>query len=206
MPHPKGFALLVFAALAAACALQPATVDRPAPDLDRTLTLYSYIEEGDLVTFIVDQRATRERENEPFIPLEIAVGNRGLDQLSLTRESFTLVDEQGNRYPCVGPKDLLAGYHLLDFDRKLSEVPSLIANKFANFTYYQSSFSPTLSTPTGINTISVVRDAITLPRFGYTTDFIYFPHPATGVMGKKFELFLEAPELADPVFVKFLIR
>ena len=69
MSHPKGFALLVFAALAAACALQPATVDRPAPDVDRTLTLYSYIEEGDLVTFIVDQRATRERDQVPyFIP------------------------------------------------------------------------------------------------------------------------------------------
>ncbi|NIM01294.1 MAG: hypothetical protein GTN89_12530, partial [Acidobacteria bacterium] len=52
-----------------------------------------------LMTLIVDTRATRYREQSPYIPLEIAIANNGLRQIALTRESFTLIDEAGNRYP-----------------------------------------------------------------------------------------------------------
>jgi hypothetical protein len=206
MPAASRCAVILLALAAASCALQPATVDLPAPEVDRTLTLYSFIEEGELVTFIVNVRATREREQADYIPVEIAVGNRSVDQLSLTRESFTLVDEEGNRYPCVGPKDLLAGYDFLDFDRKLGELASIVGNKFANFERYPSSFSPVLNAPTATTSFSVVRDATTLPRFGYLIDFIYFPRPPGPLAGRKLELFLEAPELKDPIFVKFLVR
>ena len=37
--------------------------------------------------------------------------------MTLTRESFTLVDSDGNRYPVAGPKELLQSYEFLDFDR-----------------------------------------------------------------------------------------
>ncbi len=47
---------------------------------------------------------------------------------------------------------------------------------------------------------------MTLPKFGYLVDFLYFPRPKTGVLNQRFELFLDAPELPDPVFVKFEIR
>ena len=198
--------LVAVVAAASACALQPNNLTRPAPDIDRTLTTFSFIEEGELVTFVVDTRATRDRDANPFIPFEIAVGNRTVNRLNLTRESFTLVDDQGNRYPCVGPKELLEGYNFLDFDRKLGELPSIVSNKFGNFTRYPSMFSPVLDPFSNALGSTVVRDAITLPRFGYFIDFIYFPRPVGGVNGKKFELFLESPDLKDPVFVKFIVR
>ena len=34
---------------------------------------------------------------------------------------------------------------------------------------------------------------------------IYFPRPETGVLGQRFELFLDTEELEDPVFLKFKI-
>ncbi|MDX1387900.1 MAG: hypothetical protein R3344_01840, partial [Acidobacteriota bacterium] len=52
----------------------------------------------------------------------------------------------------------------------------------------------------------VVQDQVDLPQWGYLIDFIYFPTPKTGVENRKFELFLETPELPDPVFVKFVVR
>lgn len=190
----------------AACVLSKSGVTTSAPDVDRTLTTHSYIEEGELLTFIVDIRATRERDRAEYIPLEIAIGNRGLPRLNLTRESFTLIDADGNRYPCVGPRDLLDRYDYLDFDRLLGELAGITTNKFANFTRYASQFSPVRGASTSPGTSSLVRDVVTLPKFGYLIDFLYFPAPAGGVLGRKFELFLEAPELENPVFVKFLVK
>ena len=51
-----------------------------------------------------------------------------------------------------------------------------------------------------------VRDVVQVPRNGYVIDFIYFPTPETGVRGQRFELFMDAPELPDPVFVRFEVR
>ena len=129
--------------LAAACATRQPMTGQPAPDVDRKLSTFAYIEEGKIATFIVDTRPTRYRENEPYVPVEIAIANRGLPKLSLTRESFTLADENGNRYPCASPKELLAGYEFLDLDRNLAELNELVFNRFGAMTEYPSKFSPT---------------------------------------------------------------
>ena len=172
--------------------------------LDRKLATFSYIESGDIIDFIVSTKPTRYREDSPYIPLEIAVGNRGLKQLTLTRESFILIDEAGNRYPVANPKELMQNYDFLSWDRKLSELPGIVDSRFAAFTRYPSMFSPTRE----IRTVgsSLVRDMVSLPKFGYLIDYIYFKKPATGVLNHRFELFMQAPELQDPVFVKFMVK
>jgi len=199
--------VVVVAALSAivltGCLSQQKIENREASDLDKKLSTFAWIESGDLVTFIVDARATRYREQAPYIPFEIAVHNRGLRGMTLTRESFTLVDADGNRYPCAGPRELLEGYEYLDLDRSpaLAELEGLVFDRFAANTRYPSNFSPTRTAVLG-----VVQDRVSLPRHGYIVDFIYFPTPPGGVKGQRFELFLEAPELPDPVFVKFEVR
>ena len=44
-----------------------------------------------------------------------------------------------------------------------------------------------------------------MPRFGVIIDFLYFPMPSTGLKGHRFELFLDTPELEDPLFVRFVV-
>lgn len=173
---------------------------QPVSGLDRKLSTFEYIEEGDLVTFIVSTKATRYRDETPYIPFEIAIANKGLKRLQLTRESFTLIDEQGNRYPAATPRELIGNYDFLDFDRRLENIYSVTFNKFASMTRYPSNFAPERSGG------SLVRDVVQLPRFGYLIDFIYFPRPETGVLEKRFELFVESPDLPDPVFVRFLVK
>ena len=90
-----------------ACASRQPMTGQQAADVDRKLSTFAFIEEGKLATFIVDTRATRYREKERYIPVEVSIANRGVKQLTLTRESFTLADENGNRYPCASPKELL---------------------------------------------------------------------------------------------------
>ncbi len=195
-----GFCLLV-----ASCATRQPMTGTVAPDVDRKLSTFAYIEEGKLATLIVDTRPTRYRENEGYVPVEIAIANRGVKQLSLTRESFTLADEKGNRYPCASPKELLANYDYLDLDRNLAELSEIVFNRFGAMTEYPSKFSPTRRTSRpGEST--VVTDNVQLPKFGYLMDMLYFPMPTTGLRGHRFELTMTAPELTDAVFVKFEVN
>jgi len=187
------------------CPVRQPLRGQPVDGLDRKLSTFAWIEDGDLVTFIVDTKATRYREDTAYIPLEIAVANNGVRQITLTRESFTLVDEAGNRYPAAGPRELMESYEFLDLDRDaLAELDGIVFNKFAAYQRYASKFSPNREAPFGSS--NVVQDRVVLPKFGYLIDRIYFPAPSTGVLQHKFELFLAAPELEDPVFVKFMVR
>lgn len=191
--------------LAASCATRQPMTGQPAADVDRKLSTFAYIEEGSLVTFIVDTRATRYREKDSYVPVEIAIANRGVKQLTLTRESFTLADENGNRYPCASPRELLDNYDFLDLDRDLEELNEIVFNRFGAMTRYPSNFSPThFAAREGQS--RVVIDRVQLPKFGYLLDMVYFPMPATGLRGHTFELTMTAPELTDAIFVKFEVN
>ena len=197
-------ALLILSVPAGCSARQPMR-GQETTGLDRKLSTYAFIEQGDLMTLIVDTRATRYREATPYIPIEIAIANNGLRQIVLTRESFTLIDEDGNRYPAASPKELIEGYEFLDLDRdQLAELEGIIFNKFATFHRYPSMFSPTRNFAFGRS--NLVRDVVSLPKFGYLLDFIYFPAPKTGLLGHRFELFVDSQQLENPVFVKFEVK
>jgi hypothetical protein len=194
----------LLATLVGCAGLQPIR-GQETSGLDRKLSTFAYIEEGDLLTLIVDTKATRYREKTAYFPLEIAIANNGLRQLALTRESFTLIDEAGNRYPAASPKELIEGYEFLDLDRdSLAELEGIIFNKFAAFARYPSMFSPTRNF--SVARSNIVRDMVSLPKYGYLLDFIYFPAPKEGLVGKRFDLFIDSAQLEDPVFVKFEVK
>jgi hypothetical protein len=170
----------------------------PGPDaLDPKFALSSYIEEGELVALIVGARAAQFREDRPFIPLELAVVNKALPSLSLTRESFTLVDELGNEYPAVSGKELEKGDYNADLDVRLNEIAPVVRGRWQAFVQVPSNFTTTFNR-------AMERNA-NMQRFSYILDYLYFPHPETPVKGHRFELWMRAPELADPVFVRFAV-
>jgi hypothetical protein len=197
-------ALLVLGAVCGSCATRQPILGQETQGFDRKLSTFAYIEEGDIVTFIVDTRPARDKDGSPYVPLEIAIANHGMRKLTLTLESFTLIDKDGNRYPAATPRELLQGYDMLDFDRNLGEIEGIVFNRFGALARYPSNFSPTRTLT--VDGTSLVRDVVALPKHGYVIDFIYFPMPATGVRDQPFELFLDSPDLADPVFLKFEVR
>ena len=197
--------LSILMLLAASCATRQPMTGQVAADVDRKLSTFAYIEEGKLATFIVDTRATRYRGKDAYIPLEIAIANRGVKQLTLTRESFTLADDKGNRYPCASPKELLDNYDFLDLDRDLEELNEIVFNRFGAMTRYPSNFSPTHFAVREGQSRTVI-DRVQLPKFGYLLDMVYFPIPATGLKDHTFELSMTAPELTDAIFVKFEVK
>jgi hypothetical protein len=197
-------AATVVLATAVSCATRREIRGEEVSGLDRKLSTFVFIEDGDLVDFVVSTQATRYRENEPYIPIEIAVANHGLKQLSLTRESFTLIDAAGVRRPAAGPAELMESYEFLDMDPALFELESILTTKYAAMTRYPSNFSPRRTASRRRS--NVVRDLVSIPKFGYVIDTLYFPAPQGGVKGRRFELFMDAPELPDPVFVRFEVR
>ena len=196
----KPLKIVVAAALTAATLALPAcSTSRRAPsDLDRKISQSSYIEEGKLMALVVGTRATRQREDRPYIPLEIAVVNKALASISFTAESFTLIDSEGNRYSTVGFDELKSDYRTIDLDRRLEEVGPTVRGSFQAYEERPSSLTGSFDRP--------IVQKMFLPKFSYMIDWIYFPTPAGGVRGKRFELFLEAPELQDPVFVRFEVE
>jgi hypothetical protein len=197
-------ALLATCLLASSCGMRQPIRGQETSGFDPKLSTFAYIEEGDILTLIVDTRPARDKDGSSYVPLEIAIANHGLRQLTLTLESFTLIDGEGNRYPAAGARELLEGYGMLDFDRNLGELEGIVFNRFAAMPRYPSNFSPTRTV--SVAGSNLVRDLVSLPRHGYLIDFVYFPAPKTGVRDQPFELFLDSPDLAEPVFVKFEVR
>jgi len=167
--------------------------------LDHRLSRFSYIEEGKLVGLAVDGQAARYREETPFFPLQVAVANKGLTRLTVKRESFWLIDEEGNRYPLATLGELRDAYGQVRVDRRFAEnFVGVLLSRWPNYTDMPSNLFP--EEGGGIRT-----EFVELHKFAWFADFLYFPHPKTGVVGHRFELWMDAEELEDPVFVKFKI-
>lgn len=162
------------------------------------LSLNSYIEEGNLVALAVSVRPATIRPDENYVAFEFAIVNKGLASLTIDRESITLVDDEGRRYPLAGPEELYSNYVGVDRDRRFAELAGFIAGRFQTSTLLPSNFTPTFEN-------GVVQDRVPLHRNSYIVDYAYFPRPKNGVAGQRFELSVVSPELPDPVFVRFAV-
>ena len=189
--------LLLVGVVLAACAER--RVEGTKTPSDPKLSRFSYIEEGSLVALVASSRPTRYRLSRAYVPLEIAVANKGIKTLTLTRESFTLRDDQGKQYPAVGRDELSRAYGNTDIDRRLGDAGSFVNRRFASYEVVSSNFTPGFDRP-------IARDHIQLPRFSYLLDFLYFPRPEGDLAGRALELVMRAPELPDPVFVRFRVE
>lgn len=195
------FILAVSLSLSTIACLHDQTLSEPksADAVDRKLSRFAFIEEGRLAALIISTQATIRREGEKYMPLEIAIANKRAGELSIGRESFTLIDEKGNRYPVAEPRELIESYPHLDQDRqRFSELFPLISTRFSAFNQISSKLLPTRAG-------RPVQDLTSLPNSGVMVDFLYFPMPSTGLAGHRFELFLDTPELENPLFVSFVV-
>jgi hypothetical protein len=198
MKVPRGRYWIAVSVVVAIAVVTGCSGSKQVPsDVDRKLTNTAYFEEGDLITFVVGVRAALSREDKDYTPLQIAIVNNGLEGITINREFFSLVDEDGNRYAPVGFDELKKEYRVMDLDKRLGDLDGVILNKYQAFELTPSTLTESFDRPT----LLVTR----LPRFSYILDWLYFPKPEGGAEGRRFELFLDAPELPDPVFVRFRV-
>lgn len=193
-------------ALVAGCATGNANLPKE-PGTNPRLTPFTYLEEGKLVALSVDAQAASRRDDQALIPLPVAVANKGLDRLTLTRESFTLVDEAGNRYPMATVAEMRKLGNLTTNDYQVSEFFfETSSTTYMNWNYQNATFFPLLRASRLSGGGPVVSEKVELVKHMWTSDILYFPHPKGSIHGKKLELWMSSPDLTEPVFVKFRIQ
>ncbi len=168
-------------------------------ELDPKYDRFTYTLESDRILVGVTTFVARYRENDEYVPLEIGVANKKLNKLTLTRDSFTLIDELGNEYPLVSPEELLDNYRKQSVDLRIAHIIHIYRSLFGGLSSVDSNFQPNRPGH------SLVWDKVELPRTYFMIDVIYFQRPATGIKGKKFELRVSTPELEEPIQVRFMI-
>lgn len=200
-------AACVVTLLSAGCAMSPnATREVGDDQLDRRLLLHTYAEEGALVTFAVNVDATRRREKSPYVPIGIVIANNDVARLTVDRESLTLVDDTGRRYPLATIKDVKSlGPGTLQDLRASNNFAGIYLRRFSGRTRIESVFYPIQVSEPGFYARGIVADTIELPRNNWMVDVVYFPHPEGTLLGRHYELWFAPKELEDPVFVKFAI-
>jgi len=178
------------------------------PGFSPRLTRFTYLEEGKLVSLAADTEATLQREKQKFIPVGIGIANLGLGKpLTLSRESFTLVDDQGKKYSLATVQEARSLAGLQTYDLKLEQTfVEVLNNRFTTMMSVPMVFFPVQSTEPQYARRGIVRDRVELPIRSWAWDVLYFPHPEGKLKGRKYELWLDAPELEEPIFVRFAVK
>ena len=178
------------------------------PGFSPRLTRFTYLEEGKLVSLAADTEATIQREKQKFIPVGVGIANLGLpSSLTLTRESFTLVDDQGKKYSLATVSEARSLAGLQTYDLKLAQnFSEVLLTRFTTLMNVPMVFFPVQSTEPQYSRRGIVRDRVELPDRSWAWDILYFPHPEGKLKGRKYELWLDAPELKEPVFVRFAVK
>ena len=160
-----------------------------------TLAPGIHFEEGDLAFFAVNVYLARLSLKDDLLPLEIAVANKALDRLTVAPELIILRDENGNRWP-VATVEESAGKSLQSkFTRNLQPVPFLDTIRL-RFSAYQ----PLPATYGFRPGDYVMTRTVEMRKKTWIYAQIWFPNPGGELKGKQFEVWLNSPELPDPIF------
>ena len=200
MKSPKWTLLLMLVVLASA----PACFKKQTPDpgipyapgtTSPKLATYIFKEEGKLYMMTVGVNATRFHDKDAFIPLAVTLVNKAKTPLQITRESFSLVDPvNGARYGMASVQEIQK-QGKQDHDRRLMDLDHLMT-KLEIYNRVDSNFFPQAR---------VLNEQIELHNFTYMIDTLYFPRPEGELLGKTFELHVNAKGLEAPLFVVFTV-
>ena len=131
------------------------------------------------------------------MPLQIAIGIRGKDaKLTITPESFTIIDPDGNSYPAATYSELARHDRLMRSAEAIDRAqPLVMGEQFANSTRIQSRFFPVPS-----EGIRIPR--VHLNRTTYLRDLFYFKRPSLGLDGV-LTLRFKAQGMSEAIDVRF---
>lgn len=174
------------------------------PETQPKVDKWTYVETGEIVTFVVDARVSREAEDFDYLPLEVGIANRGKRELSIGRESFVLVDDEGREYPMAGIGELreakvpIARIQLLGhFDG------GYLAFRYPTWPRVETTFFPVGDANPRLTRYSVRKDDFLLRSGEWFWDLFYFPKPEGFSPGTRYRLVFKAEPLESPIVIRF---
>lgn len=187
--------------LLSACAGTTGRSPASAEKLSAKLTPFTYYDEGDLAFIGADTRAAQYIKDESMFPVGIAIVNKTLKSMTISRESFTLEDGQGKRYPLVSYEEFRSSYRRSNTDDRLSDnfVESMIG-RFLNFSRTPLRLFPNTGSTNN------ARNETELARRQMALGYVYFPVPEGGIHQKVFRLLVKIKEYPETFVVRFKVR
>ena len=189
--------VLILAVGVAGCAVsRPTTTASAAGGPSPTLAPLVFYEEGSLVFLGVNVNLATFSLDDELIPVEIAIANKGLQKLTVTPEGITLRSLEGRAWPAATPKESSGSSLRSSFDRKRMPVAfeDLVRHRFSEYRFVPASSG----FRRGNRSMSRTAE---MSRLTWTLYQVWFPNPGGELKGKEFEVWLDARELGDPVFV-----
>lgn len=171
----------------------------PGEATSERYALDTFREKAGDVTVIVDAYPTSLHVDDGYVPVSVAVGRQaGRGDITLTTESFVLVDGSGRRYAAAGYGEILKNYDSLSMDAALLRLrPIQVGQQFAASQELPASFYPYVGAGTKI-------DRMHLAPYTWFHTLIYFPRPEGG-LDEVMTLELSGGGLAAPVDVRFRV-
>jgi hypothetical protein len=196
MYRPNAAAIVLSTVLAVAgtaCAAR--TGERISiPATSRTLAPSIYYEDGRSLFLGVNTGLARFGAQQDLVPVEIAVANKDLPKLTVNLEGITL-QADGQRWPAAAVEERAGSTLRADFERRTQPV-SFRAALRTRFPIYREIQPNAGGTP---RDRSLARE-VELGQHTWVLAQVWFPHPGGELKGRTFEVWLQAPELEDPVF------
>ncbi len=160
-----------------------------------TLAPYIHFEEGDLAFFAVNTQLARLSLEEDLLPLEVAIANKSLELLTVAPELITLRDAAGNLWPVASAKESAGKSLQSRFARNLQPVPfpDVVRLRFSTYQALPATYGFRPGDYTMARTVEMRKRTWIYAQ-------IWFPNPGGDLKGKEFEVWLNSPELPDPIF------
>ena len=138
---------------------------------------FTYREQADNVTFMVDGFQAFFAEDQPYVPLHVGVARFKGEPLQFTLESFRLMDAQGNAVGTASLAEIQKNYKRLRQDKQLmAERPMNVGSQFATLTPVSAAFYPETAG-------RLATGGVELPGGTWWQGTIYFPMPKGGLDG-----------------------
>lgn len=167
----------------------------------------TYIEDGALLTLAVNTDAARRRERSPYVPLGIFIANNGRGPITIDRESFSLADDTGHRYPLASVEETRSIGARMTLDLRVSgNFFDIISRRVLGRPRVAAVFFPIPVSDPGMRSRGIVLDTIEMQRSAWLVDVVYFPHPEGVLLNRVYELRLKPREFEDPIFVRFAVE
>jgi hypothetical protein len=174
------------------------------PETQPKVDKWTYVETGEIVTFVVDVRVSREAEDLDYLPLEVGIANRGKRELGIGRESFVLVDDEGREYPMAGIAEVREAKLPIALIQLLGHFDGgYLAFRYPTWPRVETTFFPVGDADPRLTRYSVRKDDFLLRSGEWFWDLFYFPKPEGFSPGTRYRLVFKAEPLEVPIVIRF---
>lgn len=117
---------------------------------------------------------TRQRLDQPYVPMIVAILNNAAKPIMLDRSSFHLIGPDGRKAPMATIQEIRKNYKKLNFDWRTFNAQGMpFGTRLSPEYYVQSRFFPSM-TDGG----SIKVDRLQIPPSYWTVDLLYFERPS----------------------------